>query len=48
MAATSLVSIGAQATGQLTLCHAGSLQSAFAQVEKTFATKYPDVTVKTV
>jgi molybdate/tungstate transport system substrate-binding protein len=44
--AMSLVSIGAQAKGQLTLCYAGSLQSAFAQVEKTFAAQYPDVIVK--
>jgi len=48
MVATGLVSIGAEAKGQLTLCYAGSLQSAFAQVEKTFAAQHPDVAVKNV
>jgi molybdate/tungstate transport system substrate-binding protein len=46
--ATNVVSISAQANGQLTLCHAGSLQSAFAQVEKAFAMQHPGVAVKKV
>jgi molybdate/tungstate transport system substrate-binding protein len=46
--AAHAASIRAQANGQLTLCHAGSLQSAFAQVEKAFAAEHPDVVVKRV
>ncbi len=37
-----------QAAGQLTLCHAGSLQAAFTEVEKTFATLHPGVTLTAV
>jgi molybdate/tungstate transport system substrate-binding protein len=49
---TGEVAVRPQATGQragqLTLCHAGSLQAAFAEVEKTFAAQHPDVTIAAV
>jgi ABC-type molybdate transport system substrate-binding protein len=38
----------AQSTGQLNVCHAGSVQLAFSQVEKTFTAQHPDVVLKDI
>jgi molybdate/tungstate transport system substrate-binding protein len=40
--------IGALAPDRLTVCHAGSVQAAFTEVEKAFAIEHPDVAVKDV
>ncbi len=40
--------IHAQSAGQLTVCHAGSVQSAFSAVEKEFTTQHPSVVVTDV
>ncbi len=37
-----------QSSHQLTVCHAGSVQAAFAQVEQTFTAQHPDVALKDV
>jgi ABC-type molybdate transport system substrate-binding protein len=42
------VAVSAQSTGELNVCHAGSLQLAFDQVEKTFTAQHPGVVVKDV
>jgi ABC-type molybdate transport system substrate-binding protein len=40
--------ISAQTTNQLIVCHAGSLQLAFTEVERAFSAQHPDVAVKDV
>ncbi|MEP7306454.1 MAG: extracellular solute-binding protein [Acidobacteriota bacterium] len=42
------VPLNSQSGGQLTLCHAGSLQAAFTEVEKAFAAQHPGVAMKAV
>jgi len=42
------VAVRSQSSGQLTLCHAGSLQAAFTEVQKTFAVQHPGVAIKAV
>lgn len=39
------IAVSTQSAGQFNVCHAGSLQAAFTQVEKEFAAQYPGVTV---
>ena len=47
--ATAAVSLRAQSTThQLHVCHAGSLQAAFAEVEKAFTAQHPDVKIDDV
>ncbi len=42
------ISVCPQPAGQLNVCHAGSLQAAFSQVEKEFAALHPGVTVSDI
>lgn len=40
--------VASQSQGQLNVCHAGSLQAAFTQVEKAFTAQHPEVHLKDV
>ncbi len=42
------VAVSAQSAGQLNVCHAGSVQLAFTQVEKAFTAQHPGVVVKDI
>ena len=42
------VAVGSQSAGLLTVCHAGSVQLAFSQVETVFTSQHPEVALKDV
>jgi ABC-type molybdate transport system substrate-binding protein len=42
------VAVSSQSAGQLNVCHAGSLQLAFSQVEKAFTAQHPEVALKDI
>jgi molybdate/tungstate transport system substrate-binding protein len=42
------VAVSSQSAGQLDVCHAGSLQLAFSQVEKAFTAQHPEVALKDI
>jgi molybdate/tungstate transport system substrate-binding protein len=46
--AISARSVSPQSAGQLNICHAGSVQAAFTQVEREFTAQHPGVAVKDV
>jgi molybdate/tungstate transport system substrate-binding protein len=42
------IAVSSQSAGQLTVCHAGSVQLAFAEVEKAFAAQHPAIALKDI
>jgi ABC-type molybdate transport system substrate-binding protein len=42
------VAVSSQSAGQLNVCHAGSLQAAFTEVEKAFTAQHPGVVLKDI
>ena len=42
------VAVSSQSAGELNVCHAGSLQLAFTQVEKAFTAQHPEVDLKDI